>query len=184
MFRRDFLIDNNIFFPEMKYAEDMIFCFACLFKAKNYVIVPGGGYMVRITASSLTRGQKYSAKILTALKSQFKAIRSMSGILKEIPFFAENPQKAVSAVERVLDDLECGYIRPAYQALGEDGVRSDNVVHEFMREEFGDKAPYVEFLFHELHKNYEPVIDYIGQSGDIEGWKAFAKSLREKENKQ
>ncbi len=53
-----------------------------------------------------------------------------------------------------------------------------------MCEEFGEKAPYVEFLFYELHRIYEPVIDYIAQSGDIEGWKAFAKSLREKENKQ
>ena len=185
MFRRAFLADNGIYFPEMKFAEDMLFCFGCLFKSKNYVIVPGGYYIVRITASSLTRGQKYSAKIITALKSQMETVRNMSRILQEIPFFTANPDKAASAIERVLDDLEIGYIRPAFQALGEEGLRSENVFHEFMREEFGDKAPYVEFLFYELHKNYEPVIDYIGQSGDIEGWRAFAKTLREEEkNKQ
>ena len=184
MFRRAFLADNNIFFPEMKYAEDMIFCFACLFKAKNYVVLPGGSYVLRITGSSLSRGKKSSARIVTALNSQIRAVRSMSKILQEIPFFVQNPEKAVSALEKVIDDIERGYIRPAYQELGEETLRSDNLIHEFMCEEFGEKAPYVEFLFYELHRIYEPVIDYIAQSGDIEGWKAFAKSLREKENKQ
>lgn len=181
MFRRDFLLDNDIFFPEMKYAEDMIFCFACLFKSKNYVVLPGGGYVLRITGSSLSRGKKSSARIVTALNSQIKAVINMSKILNGIPFFVQNPEKSVSALERVLDDIERGYIRPAYQELGEDSLRSDNLIHEFMREEFGDKADYVEFLFYELHKIYEPVIDYIGQAGDIESFKAFAKSLREKE---
>ena len=181
MFRRAFLLDNNIFFPEMKYAEDMIFCFACLFKSKNYVVLPGGGYVLRITGSSLSRGKKSSARIVTALNSQIRAVSSMNKILNEIPFFTQNPEKSVYALEKVIDDIERGYIRPAYQELGEEAIRSDNLVHKFMCDEFGDKAPYVEFLFYELHRIYEPVVDYIGQSGDIEGFKAFAKSLREKE---
>ncbi len=184
MFRKDFLADNNIFLPEMKYAEDMVFCFECLFKAKNYVIMPEGFYVLRITASSLTRGQKYSVKMITALKSQMGIVRNMSRILSEIPFFVQNPEKAVSALDRVLDDVELCYVRPAYQALGEETLRSEKLVHEFMREEFGDKTPYVEFLFYELHRIYEPVVDYIEQSGDIEGWKAFAKCLREKEKQK
>ena len=184
MFRREFLADNDIFFPETKYAEDMIFCFACLFKSKNYVVLPGGGYVLRITGSSLSRGKKSSARIVTALNSQMRAVSSMSKILDGIPFFAQNREKSVSALERVLDDLERGYIRPAYQELGEESIRSDNLVHSFMCDEFGGKAPYVEFLFYELHKIYEPVIDYIGQSGDIEAWKEFAKTLREKGKKE
>lgn len=184
MFRRDFLADNNIFFPEMKYAEDMIFCFACLFKSKNYVVLPGGGYVLRITGSSLSRGKKSSARIVTALNSQIRAVISMRKILDGIPFFVQTPEKAVYALERVIDDIERGYIRPAYQELGEEAIRSDNLVHKFMCEEFADKAPYVEFLFYELHRIYEPVIDYIGQSGDIESFKEFAKSLREKETKE
>ena len=181
MFRRDFLADNNIFFPEMKYAEDMIFCFACLFKSKNYVVLPGGGYVLRITGSSLSRGRKTSARIVTALNSQIRAVISMRKILDGIPFFKQNQDKAVYALEKVIDDIERGYIRPAYQELGEEAVRSDNLVHKFMCEEFAGNAPYVEFLFYELHRIYEPVIDYIGQSGDIESFKEFAKSLREKE---
>ena len=186
MIRREFLVDNGIFFSDMKLGEDMVFCFECIFKCKNYVVVPGGGYVYRMVTSSLSRGKKTSAHVIKALKSQIGGTINMSRILKEIPYFVENPDKAVIALERVLDDLEIAFIRPAFQELGEETLRSDGLVSEFMRENFGDNAPYVEFLFYELHKNYEPVIDYVGQLGDIETWKAIAKQLREKEqqNKQ
>jgi hypothetical protein len=179
--RREFLVNNGILFPDMKLAEDMVFWFECLFKSKRYVIVPGGGYIYRIVSNSLSRGKKTSAHVIKALKSQIAGVQKMSSVLKGIPFFAENPKKAVIALERVLDDLEVGYIRPAYQELGEETLRSDKLVSEFMREEFGDKAPYIEFLFYELHRNYEPVVDYIGQLGDIETLKAIAKQMRENE---
>ena len=38
--RRDFLLENKIFFPQMKSTEDIIFCFKCLCLAKNYVRIP------------------------------------------------------------------------------------------------------------------------------------------------
>ncbi len=39
-YRRDFLLKNEIFFPQMEYAEDVTFCFKCLCLAKNYVRIP------------------------------------------------------------------------------------------------------------------------------------------------
>jgi hypothetical protein len=111
------------------------------------------------------------------------AVSNMRRVLKGIPFFVDNPDKAVIALERVLDDLELGYIRPAFQELDADALRSDDTLHTFMKEEFGDKAPYVEFLFYELHKKYERVVDYFEVLRDMETWKALAKKMRaEKEN--
>lgn len=184
MIRRKFLVDNGIYFSDAKFGEDMIFCFECLFKAKNYVIMPGGFYVFRVMTTSLSRGKKSSAKIVTALKSQMEAVSRMSKILKEIPFFVQNPQKAVYALERVVDDIEGAYIRPAYQVLGEKTLRSDNLIHEFMLKEFGDKAPYVEFLFYELHNNYEPVIDYMEMFSDVNSLREMEKFFREKEQKK
>ena len=105
----------------------------------------------------------------------------MSMILKDIPFFATNPDKAVFAIERVLNDLEVGFVRPTFQELGEEILRSEGFVSEFMRENFGDNAPYVEFLFYELHKNYEPIIDYMAEMNDKEKWEALAKQSQENE---
>lgn len=181
IFRRKFILDNGICFADMKLAEDMVFCFECLFKSKNYVVLPGGGYVYRILDTSLSRGKKSSANVIKALKSQIEIVAKMRNVLSGIPFFVENPDKARMAIERILDDVESVYVRPAFQELGEDGLRSDNLVSDFMRENFGDNAPYVEFLFYELHKNYEPIADFFAQMGNIETWKNLAKQLREKE---
>lgn len=184
MIRRKFLMDNNIYFSDMKFGEDRVFCFECLFKAKNYVILPGGNYVCRVISSSLTRGKKSSAYIVTALKSEFEAIRVMTKAISEIPFFVQNPKEAVREIENDIDDINRGYVRPAFNELGEEALRSDNRIHDFMSEKFGDKAPYVEFLFYELHRIYEPVVDYIGLLGDVEYLRSLAKSFREKEQGQ
>ena len=182
MFRRAFLTDNEIFFSDVNiFAEDMLFCFECLFKAKNYVMVPEANCVYRITPTSASRGTAYAAKILKALRSQREAVLNMTRICSGIPFFANDPRKAVSALEIVVNDLELGFIRPAYQKLGEETLRSDKLFHDFMREEFGDKAPYVDFLFFELHNHYEPIVDYVGMLGDIEYWRSLTKEFREKE---
>ena len=39
-YRRDFLLDNKIFFPQMRFAEDVTFCFKCLCLAKKFIRVP------------------------------------------------------------------------------------------------------------------------------------------------
>ena len=39
-YRRDFLTENKIDFPQMRFAEDLTFCFKCLCRAKNYIRIP------------------------------------------------------------------------------------------------------------------------------------------------
>lgn len=39
-YRREFLLANEIFFPQMRSGEDVTFCFKCLCLAKNYVRIP------------------------------------------------------------------------------------------------------------------------------------------------
>ena len=39
-YRREFLTENRIDFPQMRFSEDMVFCFKCLCLAENYIRVP------------------------------------------------------------------------------------------------------------------------------------------------
>ena len=55
LFRREFLLKNNITFPSMKMSEDMIFCFKCLFLAKKYVRIPQITYIYRERQGSFMR---------------------------------------------------------------------------------------------------------------------------------
>lgn len=59
-FRRDFLIENKIEFPQIKFSEDMIFCFKCMCLAKNYIRVPFVTNIHRVRANSVS--QKFSVR--------------------------------------------------------------------------------------------------------------------------
>ena len=56
--RREFLIENQITFPDMVVAEDQVFNFTCLCLAKKFVCAPIVYYIIRPRVGSLTRAKK------------------------------------------------------------------------------------------------------------------------------
>ncbi|MBQ7453461.1 MAG: glycosyltransferase [Selenomonadaceae bacterium] len=54
-YRRDFLIENRIDFPDMKLTEDVVFCFNCMFAAKNYLRVPFVTNIYRVNEKSVSK---------------------------------------------------------------------------------------------------------------------------------
>ena len=109
------------------------------------------------------------------MRSQLELIDHMKCAMERIPFFRDNIQNQKRAMDTVLLDIENGFIKPAFQVLGEDGLRGSDTVHSFFDEHFQDKAPYVEYLFYELHKLYAPVIDYVGASSNPDEWRELIK---------
>ena len=171
LFRRSFLESHAVSFGRMKIAEDMIFCLECLMQAEKYVVMPGGGYIYR-SADSLSRGTKSPDNTVKYLRSQLQIAVEMKKRLEMIDFFRQNPQKITTAVEFVLLGLESGFIRPAYKSLGESAMRSGKALSAFFTENFGELAPYVEFLFYQLHNEYPDVIDYMGKpNSDPSFWR-------------
>lgn len=84
----------------------------------------------------------------------------MTRIADSMPFFRDSEDNMRRAVDTVLLSLEESHIRLAFQSLGADKAGSEESIHSFFAENLGGKAPYVEFLFYELHKIYPPMIDY------------------------
>lgn len=175
IYKRSFLLENNISFDKMKLAEDAVFYFHCMFSAKRFVVRPGGGYVYRLGDSSLSRSVKSPEKALKAMRSQLEIIEAMRRIMDEMPFFKDSEINTQRAIDMILLDLENGFIKPTFQSLGEEGMRSGEAVTSFFAENFGDNAPYVEFLFYELHKAYPPVIDYEAKSIDPDEWRKMNK---------
>lgn len=54
-YRREFLTENDIFFPDMKLTEDLVFCFQCLCFANNYLRVPHVVYIYRMNQNSISK---------------------------------------------------------------------------------------------------------------------------------
>ena len=89
LFRRKFLTENKIKFPEAKVFEDFVFAFEALVAAKNYVRVPFADYCYRVRENSL------SQKNFDAVESSMTAIKIFDALNKFMDrqkFFHDNPK--------------------------------------------------------------------------------------------
>lgn len=55
LYRRDFLRDNRIEFPDMALTEDLVFCFKCLCFAEKYLRVPAETNIYRENTQSVSK---------------------------------------------------------------------------------------------------------------------------------
>ena len=87
-FRRDFLLKNKICFPQIKYSEDMVFCFKCMCLAKKYLRVPNIANVHRVIQSSASM-KGYSMKI--SLEVITKILDDVDRFMSGIKFFKREP---------------------------------------------------------------------------------------------
>ena len=153
MIRRSLIAENGIVFPDMTFAEDAVFCLQCMLNAKNYVLMPGGWYVVRINASSLTRKANAAKKVVNAIRSQLNVIKNLKAISEKIPVLKDETNFNL-AVKTLLTSIEGFSLRLSYQEAGQEEIRKEETFSALFRESFGANAPYAEFLFFQLHEVY------------------------------
>ncbi len=95
-FRRDFLIKNNIKFPNMTSFEDLIFLFCCLIRSKNYLRVPNIFYIYRTRNDSLSHGGRHPLEVATNLT---EAVKVMDSFMGSMQFFIQNPKFRYMALD-------------------------------------------------------------------------------------
>ena len=96
LFRRKFLEENEIKFPQMTSFEDLVFCFQCVVAAKNYVRVPFNNYYYRIRKNSLSHKGVDGVQITNNLK---EAIKVLDGFMSDKKFFKDNPQHRYAVLD-------------------------------------------------------------------------------------
>ncbi|MBR5914184.1 MAG: glycosyltransferase [Selenomonadaceae bacterium] len=89
LFRREFLIKNNIRFAAMTTYEDLIFTFQCVISAKNYLRIPDNFYHYRIRSNSLSRR---STDGIEVAKNLIEAVKVLDKFMTVRKFFIDNPQ--------------------------------------------------------------------------------------------
>lgn len=110
-YRRDFLLDNQILFPQMRFSEDMVFCFECVCLAKNYLRVPYVNNIHRIRDTSAARDYDLKTWLIVTTKVVSAFAQFMSGH----EFFRRNAI-AYHAVLKFVIDKSFSWIK----ALSED----------------------------------------------------------------
>ena len=116
-YRRDFLLDNAIDFPRMKFSEDMVFCFKCLCCAKNYLRVPFATNVHRINKNSVSKkilssreGVKLWLGVVTV------GLQSMNEFTGQLKFFRDNPDVRCDVLKFFIDK-HFGMIKNLFQGV-------------------------------------------------------------------
>ena len=98
-YRRDFLLQNDIFFPQMKFSEDLVFCFKCVCLAKRYLRAP--------LVNNLHRYRETSAAQDYDLKMWLSVLTQVARILDEFmggqDFFIHNANLRYAVLKFVAD---------------------------------------------------------------------------------
>ena len=164
LYRRDFLLENNILFGKMRLAEDQVFCFHCLCHANRYAVLPGEWYLYRLGAPSSSRGGKQPPFLVKALRAQLDMPECMDRATSGIEYFSANPEKKAAAIRYVFDVIENGFVIPAVRDIGLDDLKSDAGLHDMFVEYFGKNSLFAENEFHLAHSDIsdgESVYDMI-----------------------
>lgn len=82
LYRRKFLIENNLFFRQGIYHEDNLFTPICCYYAENVKVIPDVLYFYRIRAGSITQNESLNAHV--------KRVKDTILTVNELTVFFEN----------------------------------------------------------------------------------------------
>ena len=104
--RRNFLIENEITFPNVFPCEDYFWTLNLFFTAKKFLRVPIAAYFWRQTESSAIRGQETDQqKINLWLHPAVLGLKGLDNMLGSIAFFKDNPVYRHAVVDFVLKKM-------------------------------------------------------------------------------
>lgn len=130
--RRDFLIENELFFPEgMEYGEDQIWTHGVLFRAKIMLHLPKAYYFYRQSKNSIIRKKRDSLQTVNVrLNVVIEGLRLIDDVMEKTPFFQQNPQLR----HKVLDH----FTRRFYNGIFKYSLTtSESEIYESLKQEFG-----------------------------------------------
>lgn len=79
-FRKDFLIQNNLFYEEHVYWEDVVHTLKCIYYAQSFVYMPVVGYIYVQTPNSDMRGKQNGKKYSDTIKFCVDSIEFMTTV--------------------------------------------------------------------------------------------------------
>ena len=94
LFRRQFIEDNHIEFPDLRVADDMMFSFFCLCLSKTYVRIPDAVCVYRVRRDSFSRDahsvEEYFRKWTMLI---IDGVKILDDFMSGIEFFARNVEQ-------------------------------------------------------------------------------------------
>ncbi len=131
--RRDFLIANEIFFPNIRPYEDLVWSHALLIYAQRLLRVPTAVYFYRDNESSMTRISKSSdASAKFYLNPIILGLKSLDTFISRHEFFKTKPQLHYALLENFFNGRFTSIFRDSSEFL------PPFELYEAIKDEFGD----------------------------------------------
>ena len=104
--RRDFLIENELFFLKgILSAEDKVWTHGILFYAKKMVHAPLALYFYRRSENSITRVKKtFRQKVSLSLTAYFYGLKWLDNVMNQVELFKKNPQYRYEIFKKFAND--------------------------------------------------------------------------------
>ena len=146
LFRRSFLLEHEIRYPDFKLGEDQAFILSTLVHAPVYLTHNSCPYVCRFgsNVSSVSRGSKSVRVFVDGLKSLFGAIEYLSDMLAGIGYFEQHPEESRALIDYHVAITEKEFTLSKYQEIGRDIVSESEEVHRVFNDHFGSKGAFVE----------------------------------------
>jgi len=129
--RRDFLIANELYFPNISPHEDIVWNYALLTYSRRFLRVPSAIYFYRYHENSLLIQEQIAAKNAQFyLKPIILGLKSLDEIISRNKFFEANPELHYALLET--------YFNGRFKALFKDNAKlASFALYETIKKDFG-----------------------------------------------
>lgn len=141
---RDFLLKNEIYFPNVKTAGDIIWCIQIMCSAKAIVRIPNVLYIYRQSQNSNLRRQKnLSESIAFFLNPILKGLNFLDKFLDRFEFFNQNPQYRYALINCLMNSQLSAILGisarvPVYEV--------DKIFRQAFAEDMGEQTALISYL--------------------------------------
>jgi len=121
--RRDFLLENDLFFQNVRPCQDYLWTLTLLFFAEKFLRVPNAVYCWRQTDKSTIRGNAEEDKFNLWLNPVILGLKGLDKTMGKLEFFRNNPQFRYAVLDFVVKKMfvmsfEAGMTVPQFGIYG------------------------------------------------------------------
>lgn len=166
MYRRDFLMENNITFADLKTSEDIIFYFKVTLTAPRIIRVPNIIYIYRHNPDSITRKIVSIQESLHALTHlMIEGSKIMDDFMMKFPALAQNPAVRQLPVDYIIQQ-HLIWTQRFYDKFTP--AQLDELVRNEMKPYCGDHSVFYAYIYSAIHVYRKKMMDYEKKIHELE----------------
>ena len=155
LFKRSFLKEFELKYPDMKIGEDQFFILNCLMKAKVYASQLKCFYIYRVgDGNSVSRGKANPNVFINAMDAIFKTLSIIDDIIPDTDLFNDRGYRK-RLKEFQISIIEKGYALPTYKNIGREYLTNNENVNEVFKNYFGGMSDFVRERFYDAYDSKE-----------------------------